>query len=59
VDTSVSEIHVISIFRAKDRRKQYVPPKRWYLSTDPHGVATQMINIDVDIFLLYFVKHIP
>jgi hypothetical protein len=25
----------------------YVPPKRWYLPTSPHGVTTQKTNIDI------------
>jgi hypothetical protein len=28
-------------------RRQYVPPKRWYLSTNPRGVTTQKININI------------
>jgi hypothetical protein len=27
------------------RLRQYVPPKRWYLPTRPHGVTTQETNI--------------
>jgi hypothetical protein len=27
--------------------RQYVPPKRWYLPTSPHGISTQKNNIDI------------
>jgi hypothetical protein len=27
--------------------KAYVPSKRWYLPTSPHGVITQKTNIDI------------
>jgi hypothetical protein len=25
----------------------YVSPKRWYLTTNPHGITTQKSNIDI------------
>jgi hypothetical protein len=31
--------------------RQYVPSKRWYLPTSPHGVETQKANIDIFIVM--------
>jgi hypothetical protein len=28
------------------RRRQYVPPKRWYLTSSPHDVTTHKANMD-------------
>jgi hypothetical protein len=29
------------------RWRQYVPPKRWYIPTSPHGVTTKKTNMDM------------
>jgi hypothetical protein len=42
------------VFKALRRWRQEVPPKRWYLLTSSHGVATQKTNVDVN--RLYFVE---
>jgi hypothetical protein len=34
------------------RWRQYVPPKRWYLPTSPHGVSTQKTNIETSVLKL-------
>jgi hypothetical protein len=35
------------VWSTKWRWRQYVPPKRWYLPTSPHGVTTQKTNTDI------------
>jgi hypothetical protein len=51
--TAVVQIKVLQDFQIELlqlqpwRWRQYIPPKRWYLPTSPHGVTTQKISIDI------------
>jgi hypothetical protein len=47
-DVWLLSCNAVRTYRYQHFGGKYIPPKRWYLPTSPHGVTTQNISIDKD-----------